>query len=316
MAGRLLSRTGENDMDQADQKQQFQSNRRTFIRQGTLMFAGSAVLANNVFGLAEEKDGKPKLRIGLVTDLHYADKPPAGTRYYRETLAKFSEAAKRFQQEKVDCVIALGDVIDSADSLEIEKGYLRRIAKEFSGVPGEHHYVLGNHCVTALTKPEFLKIVGQEKSYYSFNLGGYHFIVLDACFRGDGEPYGRKNFDWTDANIPKQEVEWLRSDLQRTPNKALVFVHQRLDVKPPLGIKNAGEVRKVLEESGKVLGVFQGHDHKGGYQELGGIHYCTLSAMIEGSGSENSAYAILHILPGDVIRITGVRKQKSNQWSR
>ena len=33
--------------------------------------------------------------------------------------------------------------------------------------------------------------------------------VLDACFRKDGKSYERKNFDWTDANIPAAELEWL-----------------------------------------------------------------------------------------------------------
>jgi alkaline phosphatase len=251
------------------------------------------------------------VRIGLVTDLHYADKPPAGTRHYRETLAKLAEAAKRFEEEKPDLVVELGDMIDSADSLDVEKGYLRRIAKHFAAIPGQHHYVLGNHCVSALTKPEFLGIAGQKASFYSFDTNGVHFVVLDACFRGDGQPYGRKNFDWTDANIPPAEVEWLRDDLNRTRHKTVVFVHQRLDVEPPLGIKNAPEVRKVLEESGKVLAVLQGHHHNGDFREITGVRYCTLKAMIEGSGSENNAYAVMDILPGDAIRIRGFRRQRS-----
>ena len=39
------------------------------------------------------------MRIGLLTDLHYADKKPAGTRYYRETLDKLAEAAERFKKD-------------------------------------------------------------------------------------------------------------------------------------------------------------------------------------------------------------------------
>ena len=132
------------------------------------------------------------VRIGMVTDLHYADKPPAGSRHYRETLRKFEEAAKQFASDGVDFVVELGDFIDAADSLETEKAYLTTMTKPFAATPGQHHYVLGNHCVYALAKGEFLEIVGQPKSYYSFDVGGYHFVVLDACFRSDGQPYGRK----------------------------------------------------------------------------------------------------------------------------
>jgi len=298
-------------MDNASQTQGRSLNRRTFIQHGTLLLAGASFVGSEASGFA---DAMPKVRIGLVTDLHYADKPAAGTRHYRETPAKLAEAAKRFEEEKVDWVVELGDMIDSADSLDVEKGYLRRIVKDFAAIPGKHYYVLGNHCVSALTKPEFLEIVGQKASFYSFDTKGVHFAVLDACFRSDGQPYGRKNFVWIDSNIPPAEVEWLRADLKQTAHKTVVFVHQRLDVEPPLGIKNAPEVRKVLEESGKVLVVLQGHEHQGGYQEISGVHYCTLKGMIEGSGPENNAYAIMEILPNDAIRIRGFRKQKSYEW--
>lgn len=253
----------------------------------------------------------PIVRVGLVTNLHYADKDSQGTRYYRDSMAKLAAAAKDFAAKKPDFVIELGDVIDSGASLDAEKEHLRRIIREF---PGKRHFVLGNHCVDNLTKPEFLEIVGQKSSYYGFDVNGYHFVVLDACFTSEGLPYGRKNSKWTDANIPPAEVEWLQADLRETPHKVVVFLHQRLDVEPPYGVRNAPEIRKLLAESGKVLAVLQGHYHKGDLKEIDGIHYCTLKAMIEGRGPENNAYAIMEILPGDVVRITGFGKQKSYRW--
>ena len=297
-------------MDKADQMPQTPLSRRAFLQRGTLALGGSALIGCCGFAIADEQK-EPMVRVGLVTDLHFADREPAGTRHYRATPAKLAEAAKAFQHEKVDLVVALGDMIASADSLDEEKGYLRRIIKDFIAIPGQHYFVLGNHCVSALTKPEYLEIVGQKASFYSFDTNGVHFVVLDACFRSDGEPYGRKNFEWTDSNIPAAQVEWLQADLNQTTNKTLVFVHQRLDVEPPLGIKNAPEVRKVLEESGKVLVVLQGHDHKGDHKEIDGVRYFTLKAMVEGSGEENNAYAILGVLPNNGIQIRGFRKQTS-----
>jgi alkaline phosphatase len=220
--------------------------------------------------------------VGLITDLHYADKPPAGSRFYRETLTKLEEAATQFEKDKPDLVVELGDLIDAADSVEVEKQYLARINKEFAALPGDKHYVLGNHCVDTLTKEEFLGEVGQKKPQYSFDAGGFHFVILDACFRGDGKPYGRKNFQWNDSNIPEEQVEWLRADLKNAGGKAIVFVHQRVDVKTDYGVKNAEQVRKALEDSGKVLAVFQGHNHINALNDINGIHYCTLMAMIEG----------------------------------
>jgi alkaline phosphatase len=291
-------------------------NRRAFIRNGSLFLLGAGLGSSTVGGLfAEDFAAKRRVRMGLVTDMHYADKAPAGSRHYRESLAKLSEAAEQFQKQKPEHVVELGDLIDAADSVAVEKGYLKRINTEFAALPGKKHYVLGNHCVYTLMKDEFLAGVGQKKSYYSFNSGGFHFVVLDSCFRGDGKPYGRRNFQWTDPNIPAAEVEWLKADLKSAKGQTIVFAHQRLDVSNHYGVKNAAEVRKVLENSGKVLAVFQGHSHKNDYKEIAGIHYCVLAAMIEGSGAENNGYSIMDIFEGGSIRITGFRKQKNRAWS-
>ncbi len=288
-------------------------DRRSFVRDGSLYLLGAGLGMSHVSELLADKSQR-SVRLGLVTDMHYADKAPAGSRHYRETLAKLEEAAIRFQQDQPDHVVELGDFIDAADSVEVEKRYLQRINKDFAALPGQKHYVLGNHCVYTLTKEEFLEGVGQKKSYYSFDTGGFHFVVLDACFRSDGKPYGRKNFQWTDPNIPADEVEWLKADLQAASGKTIVFVHQRLDVSNHYGVKNAAAVRQVLEESGKVLAVFQGHSHKNELKEINGIHYCVHRAMVEGSGAEHSGYSTMDLFANETIRITGFREQKNYEW--
>ena len=156
--------------------------------------------------------------------------------------------------------------------------------------------------------------MGQKKSYYSFDSGNFHFIVLDSCFRSDGQPYGRKNFEWTDPNIPAAEVDWLRADLKATSKKTVVFAHQRLDVSSVYGVKNAPVVRKLLEDSGQVLAVFQGHSHENDHKEIGGIHYCTMVAMIEGSGAANNGYSIMSLADDGTIHLKGFRKQSRYDW--
>ena len=130
-----------------------QLNRRTFVA-GTSVYLAAGI---NTRGLLATDDEKPSVRIGLVTDLHYADKKAAGSRHYRETLDKLEEAAAQFQQHKPEHMVELGDFIDAADSIATEKAYLKRIHGVFSKLPGKKHYVLGNHCVHTLTKQEFLR---------------------------------------------------------------------------------------------------------------------------------------------------------------
>ena len=288
--------------------------RRAFLRGSTLVLFGSAIVSPD--SLAEIASVEPKLRVGLLTDLHYADKPPAGTRYYRETAGKLEKAVAQFTSDRVDFTIEIGDLVDAAQSVEDEKGYLRSINGQLEKLPGDRHYVLGNHCVQTLTKSEFLAGVEREKNFYSFDAGGWHFVVLDACFRSDGEPYGRNNFTWTDANIPVDQRKWLEADLKKTEDRAIVFVHQRLDETKQHSVKNAAAVRKLLESSGKVAAVFQGHSHQNDYQYIGGIHYCTVAAMVEGSGAGNNAFARLDVLPEGALKVTGFVRQKSYAWSK
>lgn len=284
--------------------------RRQFLRQGSLWLA-AAPLANAAVAAGDP----PAIRIGLLTDLHYADKDPKGSRHYRETLAKLEEAGAFFERRSPAFVVELGDLIDAAADVPTEMGYLKRIGTAFAAVATNRHHVLGNHCVDTLTKAEFLGGVGQERSYYSFDAGGFHFVVLDACFRADGVGYERKNFDWKDANLPPAELEWLRADLATATGGVVVFAHQRLDTDDVHAVRNAAEVRAILEASGKVRAVFQGHSHKNALSDLGGIHYVTLRAMVEGSGATENGYSLLSLHPDGRIELEGERMQSSHEWA-
>ena len=278
-------------------------SRRAFLQNSTLCLAGFSGLQ------AAGSDAKPLIKVGLMTDLHYADKPPTKTRFYREALAKLDEAVEVMNREKPALVIELGDFIDQANSVDREIEWLRTMESHFARLSMPRHYVLGNHCVGTLTKQEFAANTKASGSFESFEAGGVTFVILDSCFRSDGTPYSRKNFDWKDANVPKDELSWLDSQLSKASGPAIVLAHQRLDADKAHAVQNAAEVRSLLEKSGKVLAVFQGHSHKNDYQQIAGIHYTTLVAMVEGSGAENNGYTMLEVLADGSLRLNGFRKQ-------
>jgi alkaline phosphatase len=293
-------------------------DRRAILRGGTLWLAAASLgpmLGDSLAHSQNEAADAPAVRIGLMTDLHHADKPPAGSRHYRETLGKLAEAGDKLRSLRPDFIVELGDIIDAADSVDTELRYLSEINRHFSEIATDRHYILGNHCVDTLTKAEFLGAIGREKSFYSFDRGGIHFVILDACFRADGQPYGRKNFQWTDANIPAEELQWLRDDLASNTLPTILFTHQRLDTDDNHGIRNAPQVREVIDASrGHVLAVLQGHSHKNDVRQIGKTFYCTLVAMIEGSGPDNNGYSLMTIRPNGDIRIDGFRNQADRHW--
>lgn len=279
--------------------------RRAFIQHSTLCLAGFG--AGKI--LAAENDARPMLRAGLMTDLHYADKEPTKTRFYREALVKLDEAVEHMNREKPTLVVELGDFIDQADSVEKEIEWLKTMESHFAKLSMPRHYVLGNHCVGTLTKKEFAQHTKAAGGHASFESNGVTFLILDACFREDGTPYERKNFDWKDANLPKAELAWLGTELSKASGPVIVLAHQRLDLDKAHAVRNAAEVRALLEKSGKVLAVFQGHSHKNDYQQIAGIHYTTLVAMVEGTGLESSGYTMLDVMPDSTLRLNGFRRQ-------
>lgn len=247
------------------------------------------------------------IRIGLVTDVHYADKPSIGKRSYRDSLKKLDAAVAAFNEAKADFVVELGDFIDEAPTVEAEIGYTRAINAVFEKFRGPRHYVVGNHDAWSLTKPQFLEACGAKAAHYSFDCGGFHFVVLDACYSANGTAYGSKKVKWTDTEIPPFERDWLAADLKATDKKTVCFIHQKLDATDRHCVKSAPDVRKILEESGKVLAVFQGHAHTNDLVVINAIRYWTLSAMVQTPG----AYSLLEIKPDNSLRLTGFRGHKS-----
>jgi predicted phosphodiesterase len=294
-------------------------SRRAFLRSAAAatVVGPALTLLSCAPGQRAEPSRRP-VRFGLVTDCHYADAKPAGTRFYRDSLDKLSECVARMNVECVDFLIELGDFKDQ-DTPPVESRtleHLRKVEDVFCGFAGRRYHVLGNHDMDSLSKRQFLRNVentgiDSRWSYYSFDVPGLHCVVLDANYRSDGVDYDHGHFDWTDANIPAAELAWLQADLAASEGGAVVFLHQLLDGRGPVYVKNAAEVRRILQESGKVLAVFQGHHHEGSYSRIEGIHYYTLKGMIEGQGAANNSYAIVELKQGRDLMVAGCRNAVS-----
>ena len=90
--------------------------------------------------------------------------------------------------------------------------------------------------------------------------------------------------------------------------------HVLLEKPMAIEVAHCEELVALAASTGKVLAVVQGHNHINDYREFDGIHYCTLEAMVDGSGAKNSAYAVFDIHADGSMRIDGFRKQKDHAW--
>jgi len=118
-----------------------------------------------------------------------------------------------------------------------------------------------------LTQEEIAKILDYKKMYYSFDHDEYHFIVLSFEMTEDYT----HDLAAISAKIPENQLEWLKHDLLKTNKLSIIFVHYGLaddDMKgnfwfnkdPQYAMMtNRKQVRRILEESKKVIAVISAH---------------------------------------------------------
>jgi 3',5'-cyclic AMP phosphodiesterase CpdA len=289
--------------------------RSVFIVLGLLVML-SILSIGTIF--AQEQIGPEVLYIGIFADLHAHDTDSPGEgkvmTNYRERLQAFVDAMTIWS---ADFVIQLGDFVNGKFVLGAELGEAARIVgildeaeAIYSQFDGPRYYVMGNHDLYDLSKEEFLEHTGATSTYQSFDVGAYHFVLLDAQYSKTGKDYA--HMGWVvQGTIPEVELEWLREDLSNTDKPTIVCIHQPLDVDFALlaggpEVSNNKAVQAVLRDAGVVIAVFQGHSHENAYNLIDGIHYVTFQALLDYTESTPPSWAYVTLDPTDrTIVITG-----------
>jgi Icc protein len=226
------------------------------------------------------------MRFALITDVHLG--PPASHQGKLRKLTHQSEelvkAFVRKMRDEVnpDLVINLGDVIEDESAEKDRERYAHFVSllREI-GKPVLH--VAGNHDTINLTADELCKMWGTSDAItYSRDFEGIHFSVLRTI-----EHRGER------IELPEEQLKWLEQDLAATTLPSIVLMHHpasemRLDgnrwfeKRPHLcRVVERRAVREVIEKSGKVLAVFNGHVHWNHFDVIAGIPYVTLQSLIE-----------------------------------
>ncbi|MBP7275517.1 MAG: metallophosphoesterase family protein [Kiritimatiellae bacterium] len=255
------------------------------------------------------------LRIGWLSDAHYADIPDRGGRSFRASAVKLAEATEHFIRARCDAVIQLGDLKDQDDPPDPTRGAedLSKAVRILLRYPGPLRHVMGNHELDSLNKAEALMILNDgrppESAFWELPLGDWTLLGLDACFRPDGRDTEQGHVHWTDATVPASELAWLDRALGAASGPVALFCHQRLDEPEDsrFVVRNAADIRERIERSGRVRVVLQGHHHRSEIQRISGIPYITVPAMTGGPDPADTAFGLLHMTPdgGGRIEILG-----------
>lgn len=226
------------------------------------------------------------MKIGMFTDPHYSSaEVTCGNRYNSLSLGKMERALGCFREAACELAIILGDVTDTEDRRELEAENLRKVADVLDHSGMDVICLMGNHDGFVFSEDVFYRILGEKYRPQDVTRGRKNLIFIDACYFSDGRRYAPGDSDWTDTYFPfAAELERKLTGLE---GDVWVFMHQNIDPNIPEDhrLSNAGEVRRILEESGKTRGVFQGHYHPGKNSQVNGIRYTALPAMCENDGA-------------------------------
>ena len=276
-------------------------------------FLGGLGAATAAGGCMNLPRAEVAVRFGFITDCHYAAHlkvRPDDPRRYSQALGKMREFVETMNGLGVDFVVEGGDFKDLGRTPAESLAYLDAMEEALAGFHGPRYHVLGNHDHDNISKEEFLDHVANEgqpraRAWYAFTRGGVKFIVLDACYRPDGLPYCRGNFKWKETMLPAEQIAFLRAELASATGPCVPIVHQQLDAENETCICNAVEVRRILEASGKVSAVIQGHLHEGSFREINGIGYYTAKASVIGDAPADNAFALVEVDRAGQVRVTG-----------
>lgn len=296
--------------------------RRAFLKTATLATAGIPFVSR---GAAAASAG---FEIGLVADAQYADIDAKGTRFYRASVARLGAAVEHFNGRDLAFCAHLGDLIDR------EWRSFDEIMRPLAGSRHRFHHLLGNHDFDVLDelKPKVPGRLELPHRYYTFDHGGFCFVVLDT---NDVSTYAHRpgsaehatatqQLDRLKAAQAKQAQSWnggigpaqlawmnRTCSAARVAGRKVIFLAHH-PVSPASGhvVWNDSEVLALIDRHRNVVAWLNGHNHAGAFGERHGVPYVTLRGMVE--TADTTAFATARVLADRMI-INGHGREPSRE---
>lgn len=203
-----------------------------------------------------------------------------------DPLATVNSAVQEISALHPDMVVVCGDlVLDARASRPADARAAFQLFNQsmtpiiLAGIP--FYPVLGNHDVSGVLnagvngtesgygRGAFLDSFRLSSSYYSFDLGSYHFVVLDP----NSYELWSASSGGSRYRIDGEQMAWLHRDLNATTRPAIVFLHE-----PTVDLINRQELLDALSVH-DVLMIFSGHWHINDLISQGAIAEQVTSAL-------------------------------------
>ena len=258
-----------------------------------------------------------KLRLAVITDIHYGidDRAKLGSKA-PELMEAFTKAVNR-RKPLPSLVVDMGDRVSARNS-EDDAMHMTSLTQHFNKLAVPVVSIMGNHDISRLTPDQNEKITGSPATHHSMDIEGHHLVFFNpvGTFKDRGA-----------LRVTKDDLKWLKEDLENTDKPTIVFSHVPLDnVSETQAEKGYGEyahkfgypkmgkhIRKIMENSGNVVLCMSGNIHCNRYREINGIHYVSQQSFThqykEKYRGPSRAWSLIDI-DDDKIKITRYGKPK------
>ena len=225
------------------------------------------------------------MRFAVINDIHHGREELSKgvnrklSRYSKELLIEFIE--KMNTEIKPDFLVQLGDVVQDANYEEDTKNF-KEVVNELKKLNCPVYHLVGNHDYLNIPEKELLTILNYKTFWYSCDNDKYHLIFL----------YSRQR-PKNNITVSDEQVRWFSKDLEETNKKTLIFIHHSLANQNIKGnfwfdgrpdhclVKQREEIRALIENSGKVIAVFNAHLHWNNITVHKCIPYITVQSLVE-----------------------------------
>lgn len=248
---------------------------------------------------------KPMFSFAAIADCQYCAQDSKVRRYHLSP-DKLAKCVDHLNMLELSFVVHLGDFIDRDwESFDV-------VVPIYEKLKAPHYHVLGNHdfSVADERKMEVPKRLGLTSRYYSFERGSWRFIAVDGndvslyahpkgsdrhlASKAKYESYENKPPAYNGA-VGKDQLVWLREQFEsarKAKQRVVLFCHFPVFPKNSHNLWNDSEITKLLSEYSQIIAWINGHNHRGNYGEIDGIHYLTLKGMVD---TEKTSYAIIDV---------------------
>jgi len=235
-------------------------------------------------------------------DLHY--QPGI---FYKVDYNSLRQIQERAEKENCEFIIHAGDFCHGASEVT-KDGPVSDFVKAYDEFHIPSYHCFGNHEADRTPFEEMLKYYKLETGYYFFDKSGYRFIVCDPnyyCLDGQYIHFSLGNqypyYQYIN-HVPPKQVQWIKETIDNSPYPCILISHQSFERVDSDGVKNAREIRTIINEANakkphSVLMCINGHYHKDSIRILENVCYLNLnSASNDFIGEEH------HLFPEELYK--------------